>query len=391
MLLFRLKGLRVATAHRRLYTTATATLGVAVMVMVSTYFGLAPEPLTGLQSWRWMSIVGILLAILGALGVEAARGRGYARITPALAAAGIAVYGFLLARGELPPVVTKASDLPIARTLGDDGISYADKLVSATGFVPDLSYYLFGKVRLAGNYFAQAELDTLYPALMWLLLSDEAGSTLQTGDPTLALAYLKAVGGTLLLVDENEAVARAMLPGGKLGNAVKLRYKSAGFVLFELPRKPPQAFITSTARAKSLAFPNVSYDTEVQKKHRDQFVLRFSQAMEAPETIIPKVSYPSQTGIRILASDIPRGSYLIVLAPFQRSWEITVNGVAVQAEPAGPHYVGVDLAHLTGTIEVDLRHGIDWAWKVSWALVAIAVVATFILGLRGCIGRSIRS
>ena len=375
------RGLPLGRTSPQLFTTVAATLAVILVVLLLSFLGIAPRLINLAMPQRWIVFTGILLAILGAFCFQSLERKRFAPVILAVGLFAVGVDSARLVELSLPPVLgSPQPESALIQCLNQDGlnqvgqISYADRLVSASGLVPELSYAYFGKVRLVGNYFAQGAVDILYPPLMWLLLDQGQGSTLERNDPTLALAYMRAAGGTLLIVPESEPIAQALLPGGTLEGSLRLRHRFDGFALFEPPTKPPQAFVTSVSTARDLLFPDSKYDTEQENKLRDQLVLRFAAAMDAPETVIPQVSYPSQTEVKITASAVHRGGYLIVLSPYDKGWEAQVNGKTRSVERAGPHYVGIDISDLDGTMEVHLRHGTHWTSKAGIALVAVAFV-----------------
>ena len=377
-----LRGFRSRAINPTLFSTTVLTLGLVVFVVASTYAGYTPGLINQLEPTRWMPFVGILLAILGAFALQeiVSKGKWYTPVLVVVVILYITADSLVIARAEMPRVESQQPVPAVILCLSEYGrVSYADRIVSRTLHVPEISFYDFGKARLAGNYFGKGAMDILYQPLTWLLFNDEAGSTLQTRDPTLALAYMKAVGGTLFLTSDSEPIARALLPGGSLAGALLLRHRSDGFALFEPSSKPPQAIITSLTTARDLAFPDLKYNTEEQKRLRDKLVLRFANVMDAPETIAPEVSYPSQTQIDIVASGVPEGKYLIVLAPYTSSWEARVNGELREVERAGPRYVGVNLSGVEGTIHVVLTHRMHWTWKIGMVLVGLAFVVCSIL------------
>ncbi|MBI4317565.1 MAG: hypothetical protein HY675_03665 [Chloroflexi bacterium] len=370
------KGFRLEGLNRRLLATSGATLGVVLPTVLAAYFGLTPGIVNEVEPARWMPFAGILLAILGAFVVQSVYLGSSRQVILLIALGFIAADALVIAKGRLPTVSAQLPEPRVVQALSEYGrVSYGDRVISRSDVVPDISFFHFGEVRLAGNYFGKGAHEILMPALMWLLFSNERGSTVESGDATLALAYMKAIGGTYFIVPETYPIARALVPEGELAGVLPLRQRTKGFTLFEVPGAKAQAIITTRASASEVLFPDVKYDTDGQRKERDRLVLRFAELIEAPGTIVPTARYPSQTEIIVEAADVPREGYLIVFAPYDSAWEVTIDGKVGKVERAGPYFIGIDLSNLEGVAGVHLVHGMHWTWKVGMALTAIGALA----------------
>ncbi|MBI4317571.1 MAG: hypothetical protein HY675_03695, partial [Chloroflexi bacterium] len=374
-----MRKLPLTRSKRRLLMMTVLSLGVLVFLMLLSYLGLGPRQLFLSLPHRWHGFLGVLIAIQGALVAQSIARKAYARLVLAVVVFVVAADAIFVASTGMPPLTNEPRRSLVAETLAT-GVraTYQDRVATISGVVPDISYNYFGKTRLVGNYFGQGAMDFLYPAFMWLLLDRGEGSMLETRDPTLALAYMKSLGTTLLVIGDQEPAAAALMPGGRLGAAMPFKLRANGYAVFEAPGRKAQAILTSASIAKELVFPDLRYATEQENRLRDQLVLRFASVIDDPQTVVPEVSYPSQTEIWIAARKIEKGSYLIAFAPYDGGWVARVNGVSRNVERAGPHYVGLDLSTVEGDVEISLRHGVHWTWTVGIVLTLMSVV---VLGL----------
>ena len=281
---------RLVSVNPRLFATSLATLGVVVLTIIVTYLGFFPSLINLVQATRWTPLVGVLLAILGAFIAQSVGSRWSRPVLITLVIAVIAADGFIIADEKMPPAEGTEPESVIAQILSEDGrLTYNDRVFSDGNQVPEISSVLFGSVRTVGNYFGQGSLDILSPALGWLLFSDNDGSAVRTGDPTLALAYLKAVGATVFVVGEENPIAKELLPEGGMEGVLPLRQRANGFALFEVPGRKAQAMLTTPGVARSLTFPDVRYNTDEQNKLRDRLLRRFAQVMYVPGSTVPAV------------------------------------------------------------------------------------------------------
>ncbi len=346
---------------RYLLLLAAAVLG-AVLVSLA---GWGPRAFLNVQMPRLLSLLPLLAAASGALGMAALPGRWQRRLR------------------VLPMVLVPAVMLSGGPEFATASASRPDSLGGWLQGQPPAERHVSGRIAAAPVAVAVASAavpgrawyTSSYSGQDWSILSGPLAAYLDGfSTAETRAAYLAAMGVTHALVTRGARPAIAH-PLSREPAAWELVAELAEGDLLRVPWPASPAAIVPAATLVGLEVPDSTFTSFATAYVRDELTRRFAVLLFDPAAIPVSVRAPTPERL-VIQTPAHAGGPLVLTVNWDTAWRAQTSGMPLAVRRAGPNYVAVELPASAAPAEVELYHVTPWTWPAGLAITAVTVLIT---------------